>query len=104
MLAWFKRRREVIAAEADEFMEAYGNGAYWKAREVARDARLAGDNRIDRFYSAVAKEIAKRTDFEIGLDTATRYIEPKKNSDQQQAPYDPGPGIVHERPDGVTLH
>jgi hypothetical protein len=24
MLHWFKRRRELIAAEADEFMEAYG--------------------------------------------------------------------------------
>ena len=103
MLTWFKRRREMVAAEAGEFMEAYGNGAYWKAREVARDARLAGDHRIDRFYSAVAKQIAKRTDSEIGLDTATRFLDGPR-SDEKQAPYDPGPGRVIMRPPQVTLH
>ena len=99
MFVWFRKRHEIISAEADEFMEAYGNGAYWKAREVARDARRAGDHRIDRFYSAVAKEIAKRTDFEIGCDTATRYLE-----DDKQASYDPGPGRLIVRPPYVTLH
>jgi hypothetical protein len=98
MLAWFKRRRELIAAEADELMEAYGNDAYRIARGISRAARAANDARIDRFYSAVAKEIAKFTGFEIGLDTATRYL------DEKQAPYDPGPGMVIRRPYGSTLH
>jgi hypothetical protein len=99
MLKWLKRRRELIAAKADEFMEAYGNGAYWKARAEAREARKKGDRIREKFLAKVCIEIAKRTDFEIGLDTATRYLEEEK-----QASYDPGPGIVHKRPDDATLH
>lgn len=99
MLKWLRRRRELIAAEADEFMESYGNNAYWKAREAAREARKKGDYIREKFLAKVCIEIAKRTDFEIGLDTATRYLEEEK-----QAPYDPGPGTVRKRPDDVTLH
>ena len=95
MLAWFKRRREVIAAEADELMEAYGNNAYSEARKIARAAREKGDHRIGRFYGSVAQVIAKRTDFEIGFDTATRYLD-------EQRPYDHGPSFT--RKPGVTLH
>jgi hypothetical protein len=40
-------------------------------------------------------EIATRTDIEIGLDTATRYV-------QQQATYDAGPGFVRNAK--ITLH
>jgi len=98
MLKWLRRRRELIAAEADEFMEAYGNEAYFKARAEARDARRKGDRIREKFLAKVCIEIAKRTDFTIGLDTATRYLE------EPQAPYDPGPGIVHKRPDDTTLH
>lgn len=39
MFAWLRKRRELIAAEADEFMETYGNDAYFKARDEAREAR-----------------------------------------------------------------
>lgn len=98
MFRWLKRRRELIAAEADELMEAYGNGAYWKARAEAREARKRGDHARDKFLSKVCVEIAKRTDFEIGLDTATRYL------DDKQTPYDPGPGLVINRPPGTTVH
>lgn len=98
MFSWFERRRELIAAEADEFMEAYDNDAYWKARAEARDARKRGDYMREKFLARVCLEIAKRTGFEIGLDTATRYLEEK------QAPYDPGSGIVLRRPHGETLH
>jgi hypothetical protein len=98
MLRWFRKRRELILGEADEFMEAYGDGAYWKARAEAREARKRGDYIREKFLAKVCIEIAKRTDFEIGLDTATRYLEEK------QAPYDPGLGVVHKRPDDVTLH
>ncbi len=98
MLKWLRKRRELIAAEADEFMETYGNEAYFKAREETREARKKGDHLREKFLAKVCIEIAKRTDFEIGQDTATRYLE------EPQAPYDPGPGIVHKRPDGTTLH
>ena len=98
MLKWLRRRRELIAAEADEFMEAYGNEAYFRARAEARDARRKGDYLKGKFLTKVCIEIAKRTDFEIGLDTATRYLK------EPQASYDPGPGIVHKRPGDTTLH
>lgn len=98
MFAWFRKRRELIVAEADEFMETYGNDAYFKAREEAREARKKGDYIREKFLAKVCIEIAKRTDFEVGLDTATRYLEEK------QASYEPGPGIVHKRPDDMTLH
>jgi hypothetical protein len=80
-------------------MESYGNNAYFKAREEARAARKKGDYLREKFLAKVCIEIAKRTDFEIGLDTATRYLEEEK-----QAPYDSGPGIVRKRPDDATLH
>lgn len=98
MLSWLRKRRELVAAEADEFMEAHGNNAYFQAREEVREARKDGDHFREKFLAKVCIEIAKRTDFEIGLDTATRYLEEK------QAPYDPGPGIARKRPDDATLH
>jgi hypothetical protein len=96
MFSYLKRRRELIAAEADEFMEAYGNDAYWKARDKTREARNRGDHARDKFLAKVCIEISKRTDFEIGLDTATRYL------DDKQATYDHGPGFA--RKPGITLH
>jgi hypothetical protein len=98
MLKWLKRRKEMMLATADEFMESYGNAAYREARAEARKARERGDHKRERFLSRVCREIAKRTDFEIGLETATRYLEEK------QAPYDPGRGILRKRPDSATLH
>lgn len=98
MLKWLKRRQELITAEADEFMESYRNNAYFKARKEARAARKKGDYLREKFLAKVCIEIAKRTDFEIGLDTATRYLE-------KQEPYIiDGPPLVRKRPDGVTLH
>jgi hypothetical protein len=84
-------------------MQLYGNGAYRKARTIAQAARVAGDNRIDRFYTAVAKCIANQFDFEVSVDTATRYLKPRR-ADQKQAPYDPGSGRVIARPLRVTIH
>jgi hypothetical protein len=40
-----------------------------------RDARGRGDRKAERLYSRAKREIAKRTDFPIGLDTATRLLE-----------------------------
>jgi len=76
-------------------MEYWGNEAYRATRAEAREARKRGDRKRDRFLGRVALEIAKRTDFEPGLDTATRYLE-------EQAPYEPGPAIA--RPNDATLH
>lgn len=56
-------------------MEYFGNQAYSATRVEAREARKKGDRKRDKFLSKVALEIAKRTDIEPGLDTATRYLE-----------------------------
>ncbi|HWK87020.1 MAG TPA: hypothetical protein VNQ34_05895 [Xanthobacteraceae bacterium] len=96
MFSWLTKRRALIVAEADEFMEAYGNEAYWKAREEQREARKNRDYIREKFLAKVCLEIAKRTEFEVGLDTATRYLE------EPQASYDAGPGII--RNPGTTLH
>lgn len=98
MFSWLLKRRMRVLAEADERMEAFGNAAYTETRSEARRARESGDHKRERFFNRVCKEIAKRTDFEIGLDTATRYVE-------EQAPYVvDGPPIVRKRPDDTTLH
>lgn len=97
MFKWLRRRTELIKGEADEFMEMYGDNAYRAARAEARTARQRGDHMREKFLSRVCIEIAKRTDFDIGLDTATRYLE-------EQEPYDAGPGLVTRRPSDTTLH
>lgn len=95
MFWWFPHKRRIILAEADERMEYWGNEAYRATRAEAREARKRGDKKRTKFLSKVALEIAKHTDFEPGLDTATRYLE-------NQESYDPGPAIV--RPADATLH
>lgn len=95
MFGSLKKYRQAVLGEADEFMELYGDHAYIEARKAMRAARGRGDGRQEKFFTRVAIEIAKRTEIEIGLDTATRYVE-------EQAPYEPGPGFVR-KPD-ATLH
>lgn len=95
---WLRRRRELVLAEADEFMESYGDMAYRVARTEARSAREQGDRRREKLLNRVCKELARRYDYQIGLDTASRYLE-----DQEPYVID-GPPIVHKRPDDATLH
>lgn len=95
MWGWLRKYRERVAAEADEFMESFGDNAYVEARKEMRKAREHRDRRGEKFYCRVAIRIAKRMDIEVGLDAATRYIE-------KQTPYDAGPGFV--RKPGGTLH
>lgn len=95
IFSWLKIYRQAVLAEADERMEYFGNQAYSATRAEAREARKQGDRKRDKFLSKVALEIAKRTDFEPGLDTATRYLE-------NQAPYDAGPPVARLK--DTTLH
>lgn len=95
MFSWLKKYRLAVLAEADERMEYFGNQAYSATRAEAREARKQGDRKRDKFLSKVALEIAKRTEFEPGLDTATRYLD-------EQAPYDSGPSVARHK--DVTLH
>lgn len=95
MFSCLKKYRQAVLAEADERMEYFGNQAYSATREEAREARKQGDRKRDKFLSKIALEIAKRTDFEPGLDTATRYLE-------NQVPYDAGPPVARTK--DTTLH
>ena len=74
LINWLLPDRRVALCEADELMETYGNEAYSVARTLMREARLRGDRRAERLYSRAKREIARRTDFPIGLDTATRLL------------------------------
>lgn len=98
MFRWLRKRRELVLAEADEFVESFGDAAYSEARYEARRARESGDWKREKFLSSVCRELAKRTGHEPGLDTATRYLD-------DQTPYVvDGPPFVRKRPDGTTLH
>lgn len=78
MLHWWRQRRadrERVARQADELIALHGDEAY----SIARDHRIRTlqeqQHREHRSWSAVAKCIAVRTGREVGLDTATRYLE-----------------------------
>ncbi|HLL26910.1 MAG TPA: hypothetical protein VKT73_04580 [Xanthobacteraceae bacterium] len=61
---WFLRKRIDVLAEADEFMESFGQLAYQEARYELAKAFERGDKARMKFLEQVSKEIAKRTDFE----------------------------------------
>ncbi|MBX3121587.1 MAG: hypothetical protein KF854_00835 [Nitrospira sp.] len=75
MLWRFPKNRQKVLAEVDEFMESFGNDAYREAKKAEREAWQCGDKKLGEFLYRVRMEIAKRTDIELGLDTATRYLE-----------------------------
>lgn len=74
-LDWLFPARLAAKAEADELMETYGDQAYFVARRLMREAGQRRDWKTERLYSRAKREIAKRTDFTTGLDTATRLLE-----------------------------
>jgi hypothetical protein len=68
-------RRQAIKDEATQLMQEFGSGAYEKAREAMREARKRGHPRLERYFAKVAVAIADRTGKQVGVDTATRYLE-----------------------------
>lgn len=79
-----------VRCEADELMEALGDGAYSEARRLAREAEARGDIRRAKIFWRARHEIGTRTDPLYGLDTATRYLEAKP--------------LPPRRPPDTTLH
>lgn len=75
MFWWLPRNRRKILAEADEYMESFGNDAYREAKKAEYAAWDRGEKKLGKFLYRVRMEIAKRTDYEPGMDTATRYLE-----------------------------
>ena len=64
-----------IKDEADTLLRQFGPAAYPMAREAMREARRRKELRLARFYAKVSLEIARRAKREVGLDTATRYLD-----------------------------
>ncbi|MBX3535118.1 MAG: hypothetical protein KF826_12280 [Xanthobacteraceae bacterium] len=92
---WPPYRRRVLA-EADEYMEAFGDRAYSQCRTDCIEAMEKRDSKRWAFLSNVRGVLAKKLGRDRYLDTATRYLE--------QEPYDHGPGVVPQRHKDATLH
>ncbi|MFZ5792111.1 MAG: hypothetical protein ACOY3L_15575 [Pseudomonadota bacterium] len=76
ILGWLRRRRayrDAIEAEIERLIAVHGNDAYQVAYERARDRGLSDAER--RWAFDVRRVFAKRIGHEIGLDTATRWLE-----------------------------
>ena len=96
MMWWPPFRRKVLA-EADEYLEAFGEHAYKQCRTDCIAAQENGDQKRLKFLGAVRQVLAKKFERDRRLDTATRYLE-------TQAHYDHGPGYVPHRPKDTMLH
>lgn len=79
-MLWFSRflekrreRRRAIEREAGHLLTFLGDMAYGEARSRARACRGKHDRDVDRFWSKVAVEIARRTGREIGVKVTDRY-------------------------------
>ena len=94
-MLWPPYRRRVLA-EADEYMEMFGDRAYSQCRTDCIEAMEKHDSKRLSFLSNVRNVLAKKLGRDRHLDTATRYLE--------QEPYDPGPGVVAHRSKDTTLH
>lgn len=69
----------VIQQDAVALIAAYGASAYDEARTRAREARLGrvlDGNRPLGHWDRVRREIARQTGRQVGIDTATRYLQP----------------------------
>jgi hypothetical protein len=61
--------------EADALIGTFGDGAYYTARDLMRKAREQNDSLATNHFAKTALLIARRTGREVGLDTATRYLD-----------------------------
>lgn len=93
---WWPPYRRRVLAEADEYMEAFGDRAYSQCRTDCIEAMEKRDSKRWTFLSAVRAVLAKKLGRDRKLDTATSYLE--------QESYDHGPGMVVHHPKDSTLH
>lgn len=71
-------RAALVEADAQDLIARFGEDAYHVARDRARDARTGATvdgNRPARHWAVVKLRIAELTGKEVGLDTATRYLQ-----------------------------
>jgi hypothetical protein len=63
--------KKAIEKHAEQFVRDYGDAAFDKAQEAVRDAHRRRNNRLERYLTKVAREIAHRMP-----DSGTRLPEP----------------------------
>ena len=66
---------KVVKDEAERLVREYGVEAYTTAREAMRLARQRKNARLERHLAQVALEVARQQKREVGVDTATRYLD-----------------------------
>jgi hypothetical protein len=69
-------RSKAIQEEATRLIRDYGVDAYNNAREAMRLARAKKNARLESYFAKVAQQVARDSGREIGVDTATRYLNP----------------------------
>ncbi len=69
-------RSKAIQEEASRLLRDHGTDAYDKAREAMRVARQRKNARLETYFAKVAQQVARDSGREIGMDTATRYLNP----------------------------
>lgn len=68
-------RAKAIQEEAARLLRDYGTDAYDKAREAMRLARTRRNARLETYFAKVAQQVARDSGREIGVDTATKYLD-----------------------------
>lgn len=72
-----RRAPDFIQDDAVALIASFGACAYDQARTRARDVRLGriiDGNRVVGHWDKVRREIARRMGRQVGVDTATRYL------------------------------
>lgn len=98
-MMWWPPYRKRVLAEADEYLESFGERA-WEECNLDYVANMFKDEKRHRFLADVQRAISKKMDRDRKLDAAL----PTRLSPEPQAPYDHGPGYVTYRPADKTLH
>lgn len=85
MLGWLRRRRahksarvELVASDARDLLARHGERAYYVARDRDRAMRkgsVIDANRSKGHWRLVALEIARMVGKDVGLNTASRYLD-----------------------------
>lgn len=52
-------KKAMIKGQAEKLIHEYGDAAYQKAQEAARDARRHRNSRLERYWAEVGREIAR---------------------------------------------
>lgn len=66
LLARRRAWKSAVSLSAGMLIRDHDDGAYFEARRLSRQGRVEGNDKADRFWGAVAVEVAARTGKVIG--------------------------------------